>query len=185
MTNNNDETARSGAEVSLMCWILLIFNCIFSTYVLKYNPKIGEYHVWLCLVLGVLYAFVTVFIIVWGIKRLIRNKSGKRIIIGVIILAAFAGVMWTHTVWPYYKDVIGGSKKVITDSYLVASDKIYFLDNAGKEVYLPISEDISRELKNRESYEYNVKTNLIRYYRDITIVYYPESRVIISIVVDE
>ena len=180
MKNDNYKMSKSGS-VSFMCSILALFNGIFSAYVLNYNPKIGEYHIWLCSILGVLLAIFTVFIIIWCIKLLKRNEPSKRIIICIVMLAIFTGAMWTHTVWPYYKDIIGGSKIVITDSYLVASDKLYFLDDGGNEVDLPISEDISNELWARENYEYIVETNLIKYYDKIAITYFPESRVIISI----
>jgi len=184
MKNNNDKVSKSGL-ISFMCSVLALINGIFSAYVLNHNPKIGEYHIWLCSILGVLLVIFTVFIIIWCIKLLKGNDASKRIIICIVMLAALTGVMWTHTVWPYYKDIMGGSKIVITDSYLVASDKLYFLDDSGNEVYLPVSEDISNELRNRENYEYIVETNLIKYYDKITITYFPESRVIISIITEK
>lgn len=183
MKNNDNKTPKSGS-LSLMCSILVLFNGIFSTYVLNYNPKIGEYHIWLCSILGVLLAAFTVFVIIWCVKLIKRNDTGKKIIICIITLVAFAGVMWTHTAWPYYKDIINGSKIVITDSYLVASDKLYFLDDGGNEVDLPVSEDISNELRARENYEYIEETNLIKYYDKITITYFPESKVIINILTE-
>lgn len=68
-----------------------------------------------------------------------------------------------------------------TDSYLVVRDYLHFLDNEGNEVRLTIPEDTASELRAKENYEYDYENNLLKYYDKITVTYFPESKVIISI----
>ncbi|MDE7281860.1 MAG: hypothetical protein K2N36_09010 [Ruminiclostridium sp.] len=158
----------------------MLINGVFSVYVVNYKPKIGEWHLWLCSGLGVLPAVLTVSVVVWGVKQLIKGRGSKKITVTVTVLAVLMGIMWTYISIPYYKDIIGGSKTVTTDSWLVVIDKLYFLDDKGGKVALTIPSDTAKEFREKENYEYDKENNLLKYYDKITITYFPESGVIIN-----
>lgn len=183
MGNNTDEkkhnqSANSSAPLALS--VLMLVNGVFSVYVVNYNPKIGEWHIWLCSGLGVLLAVLAVSVVVWGVKQLKKGRGIKKITVAVTVLAVLMGIMWTFTSLPYYKDFIGGSKTVTTDSWLVVIDKLYFLDDEGDTVILTIPTDTAKEFRAKENYEYDYDNNLLKYYDKITVTYFPESKVIIS-----
>ncbi len=180
---NDKKTSSINSRVFLANSILLLLNAVFSAYVLNYKPKIGEYHVWLCSVLEVLLAVFTVWTVVLCIRVLIKKAGGKKYAIAVMMLTIIMGVMWTLTSLPYCKDFIGGSKTVTTDSYLVVIDELQFLDE-GNRVELMIPEDTAEKLRAKENYEYDFENNLLKYYDKITVTYFPESKVVISILAE-
>lgn len=183
MENNTEEkkTSSKNSLISLASSVLVLFNGIFTAYVVNYKPKIGEYHIWLCSALGVLLALFTVWTVVWCIRSLKKGEGSKTMLVLLIVLALLMGIMWTYIAVPYYKDFIGGSRTVTTDSYLVVRDYLHFLDNEGNEVRLTIPEDTASELWAKENYEYDYENNLLKYYDKITVTYFPESKVIIGI----
>ncbi len=73
----------------------------------------------------------------------------------------------------------------MTDSYLVVVDHLYFLDDEGNEVTLTITKDTANELRANENYEYDSENNLLKYYDKMTVTYFPESNVIVSISIEE
>lgn len=183
MRNNTEKKEHYQSENSstpLALSVLMLMNGVFSVYVVNYKPKIGEWHIWLCSGLGVLLAVLTVSVVVWGVKQLKKGRGSKKITIVIIVLAVLMGIMWTFTSLPYYKDFMGGSKTVTTDSWLVVIDRLYFLDNEGNTVNLTIPTDTANEYREKENYEYDYDNNLLKYYDKITVTYFPESKVIIS-----
>ena len=130
MGNNTDEKKSSkNSSISLASSVLVLFNGIFTAYVVNYKPKIGEYHVWICSALGVLLALFTVWTVVWCIRSLKKGGGSKTMLVLLIVLALLMGIMWTYISVPYYKDFIGGSRTVTVDSYLEVHDSLYFLDD--------------------------------------------------------
>ena len=174
----HNQSANSSTPLALS--VLMLINGVFSVYVVNYKPKIGEWHLWLCSGLGVLLAVLTVSVVVWGVKQLKKGRGSKKITITITVLAILMGIMWTFTSLPYYKDFIGGSKTVTTDSWLVVIDRLYFLDDEGDTVILTIPTDTAKEFRAKENYEYDYDNNLLKYYDKITVTYFPESKVIIS-----
>lgn len=182
MGNNIDENKKSSnnSMITLMSSLLVLLNGIFTAYVLNYKPKTGEYHIRICSLLGMIITLYTVWVVVWCVRQLKRGAGGKPMTAVLMAISVLMGVMWTYYSLPYYKDLIGGSKKVTTDSYLVVYDDLYFLDNEGNKVQLTISKDTAEEFRAKENYEYDYENNLLKYYDKITVAYYPESGVIIS-----
>lgn len=174
----HNQSANSSTPLALS--VLMLFNGVFSVYVVNYKPKTGEWHLWLCSGLGVLLAVLTVSVVVWGVKQLKKGRGSKKITVTVTVLAVLMGIMWTFTSLPYYKDFICGSKTVTTDSWLVVIDELYFLDDEGDTVILTIPSDTAKEFREKENYEYDYENNLLKYYDKITVTYFPESKVIIS-----
>lgn len=184
MENNTEEkkTPSKNSSISLASSVLVLFNGIFTAYVVNFKPKIGEYHIRLCSALGVLLALFTVWTVVWCIRSLKKGEGSKTMLVLLIALALLMGITWTYTAaLHYYKDFIGGSRTVTTDSYLVVHDNLHFLDNEGNEVRLTIPKDTASELWAKENYEYDYENNLLKYYDKITVTYFPESKVIISV----
>ena len=101
----------------------------------------------------------------------------------VFVVLVFA--LWIDSTFPYYKDLIGGSKTVTTDSYLVVWDNLYFLEDDGNEIKLTIPTDKASEFRAKENYEYDFENNLLKYYDKITVTYFPNSKVIISALSEE
>ena len=186
MKSDTDKRKATSKNISFaLVWaVLALLNGIFSAYVLNYEPKIGRYHIRICSILGVLLTLFTI----WGAALCIRyikmKKQAKSAAVMMIIFILMC-LMWTHTVLPYYKDLAGSSKTVTTNSYLVVHDNLYFLDDEGNEVKLIIPDDTADELRPKENYEYDSENNLLKYYSEMTVTYYPESKVIISISAEE
>lgn len=174
----HNQSANSSTPLAIS--VLALINGVFSVYVANYKPKIGEWHIWLCSGLGVLLAVITVSVVVWGVEQLRKGRGSKKITIAVTALAVLIGIMWTDISIPYYKDIIGGSKTITTDSWLVVIDKLYFLDDEGNTVNLTIPTDTAKEYREKESYEYDHDNNLLKYHDQITVTYFPESKIIIS-----
>lgn len=174
---NKDHSENSFSP--LVCSILMLVNGVFSVYVYNYKPKMGEWHLWLCIGLDILLILITAAVVVWSVKKLKKGGS-KKIAVSVMVLAVLIGTMWTYISIPYYKDFIGGSKTVTTDSWLVVIEKLYFLDDKGGTVTLTIPSDTAKVFREKESYEYDQENNLLKYYDKITITYFPESKVIIN-----
>ena len=158
--------------------ILMLVNGVFSVYVFNYKPKIGEWHLWLCIGLDILLILLTAAVVLWGVKQL--KKGGKKIAVAVMVLAVLMGIMWTYISIPYYKDLIGGNKTITTDSWLVVMDRLYFLDDEGDTVILTVPSDTAKEFREKENYEYDYENNLLKYYDKITITYFPKSGIIVS-----
>ncbi len=182
---DNQNTSSQNNMSALIISVLALLNGVFSAYVLNYKPKIGEYHIWLCTILGVLLALFTIWGVAWCIRQLQKKCSAPKITIPLMIITILMGIMWTRTALPYYKDLAGSSKTVMTDSYLVVVDHLYFLDDEGNEVTLTITKDTANELKAKENYEYDSENNLLKYYDKMTVTYFPESKVIVSISIEE
>lgn len=181
MGNTEEKRAPKYVQISLVCSGLVILNGVFSAYVVNYKPKVGEYHIWLCSALGVLLLLFTVWAVAVCVKLLKDGGVGRGLTVAVMTLAILMGIMWTYTAIPYYRDIIGGSTTVTTDSFLVVFDELYFLDNNGDKVNLTIPGDTADELWAKENYEYDHENNLLKYYDKMTAVYFPESGVIISV----
>lgn len=181
MGNTEEKRAPKYVQISLVCSGLVILNGVFSAYVVNYKPKVGEYHIWLCSALGVLLLLFTVWAVAVCVKLLKDGGVGRGLTVTVMTLAILMGIMWTYTAIPYYRDIIGGSTTVTTDSFLVVFDELYFLDNNGDKVNLTIPGDTADELWAKENYEYDHENNLLKYYDKMTAVYFPESGVIISV----
>lgn len=181
MGNTEEKRAPKYVQISLVCSGLVILNGVFSAYVVNYKPKVGEYHIWLCSALGVLLAVYTAWVVAVCVRLLKDGGAGRGLTVAVMTLAVLMGIMWTYTAIPYYKDIIGGSTTVTTDSFLVVFDELYFLDNNGDKVNLTIPGDTADELWAKENYEYDHENNLLKYYDKMTAVYFPESGVIISV----
>ncbi|MBQ3162856.1 MAG: hypothetical protein IJC04_12135 [Oscillospiraceae bacterium] len=182
--NSNSDIKQPQSSIGLIIFLNMIFNAVFSVYVLNYQPKIGEYHILICSILGILIVLFTILGLVWCIKDLKNKNSNRKITISVMLITALMGVMWSHTALPYLKDLIGGSKTVTTDSYLVVIDTLYFLDDEGNDVNLTIPAVSANELKSKDNYEYDYENNLLKYYDKMSIDYFPESKVINSISVE-
>lgn len=182
MENNTDENRKTSNNsiITLMSSMLVLLNSIFTAYVLNYKPKTGGYHIWICSFLGIIVMLFTVWVVVVCVRLLKRGEGSKKLTAALMVISVLMGVMWTYTSLPYCKDLLGGSKTVTTDSYLVVYDDLYFLDNEGNKAELTIPEDTAREFRAKENYEYDFENNLLKYYDKITVTYYPESKVIIS-----
>lgn len=187
MDNNAEKKKTSSADIrfTLVYSFTILLNGVFSAYVLNYKPKIGSYHIWICSALGLL---LTVFS-VWGVAECIillkKGTGNKKITVTVLVLMVFVFALWISTAIPYFKDLIGGSKTVTTDSYLVVMDKLYFLDDNGDKMTLIIPADTAKEFRAKENYEYDYENNLLKYYDKITLTYFPNSGVIISALPEE
>lgn len=103
MENNTEEkkTSSKNSLISLASSVLVLFNGIFTAYVIV-NPKIGEYHIWLCSALGVLLALFTVWTVVWCIRSLKKGEGGKTML--VHSTCAFNG----HNVDVYRRAILQG-----------------------------------------------------------------------------
>lgn len=181
MKNNTEKKASKYGLISLVTSGLALFNGVFSAYTVNYKPKVGGYHIWLCSAIGVVFAVFTVWAVIMCVRLLKNGGAGRGLTAAAMVIVALMGIMWTYTAIPYYKDIMGGSKTVITDSFLVVHDTLYFLDNEGGRVSLTIPTDTAGELRAMENYEYDKENNLLKYYDKMTAVYFPESGVIISV----
>lgn len=179
--NSANKQSQSSIGLTTIICLNLIFNAVFSAYVLNYQPKIGKYHILICSILGILIVLFAILGIVWCVKDLKNQNSNKKLTIGVMLITILMGVMWSHTAIPYLKDLMGGSKTVTTDSYLVVIDTLFFLDDEGNDVNLTIPAASADELKSKDNYEYDYENNLLKYYDKMSVDYFPESKVIISI----
>lgn len=157
---------------------LSVFYAVISAYVVNYRLKIGTYHVWLCSAVGAAAVVFSVWAIILCAGLLIRKKGKKGYNICVLVLALFLLLMGADSTLPYCRDLIGGKTTVKTNSYLVVRDKLYFLDDNGSEVALVIPKETADELRSKENYEYDSENNLLRYYKSMTVTYYPNSGVI-------
>lgn len=186
MENYEDKRKNISAnnQISLITSGLLIFNGVYSAYVLNYKPKVGAYHIWICSILGILLIIFSMWAFVKGVG-LLKREEKKGVTITVLIIITLMFAMWTNQTIPYYKDFVGGSRTITTDSYLVVHDKLYFIDNDGIEMQLIIPKDTAEEFRAKENYEYDYKKNLLKYYDKITLTYYPNSKVIISAIAED
>lgn len=181
MENNTEKKASKYGLISLVCSLSALFNGVFSAYVVNHKPKVGGYHIWLCSAIGAVFAAFTVWAVITCVKQLKNGGAGRGLTAAAMVIVALMGIMWTYMTVPYYKDLIGGSTTVTTDSFLVVFDELYFLDNNGDKVSLTIPADTAEELRAMENYEYDHENNLLKYYDKMTAVYFPESGVIISV----
>ena len=148
---------------------------------INYRPKIGSFHILLCVIIGIVLAVFYVWTIAGSIKMLVKKEGKKGYLIIIILLGLVLLVMGTDSTLPYCKDLGTGSRSVTAGSYLTVRDNLYFLDDTGDEVVLKIPADIADDLRERESYEYDAENNLLKHYDPVTVVYYPNSKVIVSI----
>lgn len=186
--NNNAEkkkTSSVNSRISLVISGTMLLNGVFSAYVLNYKPKIGSYHIWICSALGLLLTVFSVWGVVQCVTVLKKGTDNKKLTAFLLVFVVFVFALWIHTAIPYYKDLIGGSKTVTTDSYLVVMDKLYFLDDNGDKMTLIIQADTAKEFRAKENYEYDYENNLLKYYDKITLTYFPNSGVIISALPEE
>lgn len=187
MDNNAEEknTSSVNSRISLVFSCTMLLNGVFSAYVVNYKPKIGSYHIWICSALGLL---LTVFS-VWGVAECIillkKGTGNKKLTVTALVFVVLLFALWISTAIPYFKDLIGGSKTVTTNSYLVVMDKLYFLDDNGDKMTLIIPADTAKEFRAKENYEYDYENNLLKYYDKITVTYFPNSGVIISALPEE
>ena len=114
--SDNKTTSSYGNMASLISSVLMLLNGVFSAYVLNYKPKIGEYHIWLCTILGVLLALTTILGIIWCIQQFRKDRCAPKLTIVLLVLVILMGGMWTRVALPYYKDLAGNSKTVVTDN---------------------------------------------------------------------
>ena len=179
MDDKDSQEKKISASQQFVMYGLLILNAVFSAYVLNYTPKIGAFHLAICTAFGLVLVIFSIFAAVKCISMLIK-KNGKRginiILLILVVLLAASGI---PSIIPYGIDFFGESKTVSTDEYLVVRDHLYFRDNEGNDIYLVIPDDMAKEFRSKENYEYDHEKNLLKYYEPITITYYPNSKVII------
>ncbi len=108
---DNQNTSSQNNMSALIISVLALLNGVFSAYVLNYKPKIGEYHIWLCTILGVLLALFTVLGVVWCVRQLKKKCSAPKITIPLMIITILMGIMWTRTVLPYIKTLQAAAKQ--------------------------------------------------------------------------
>ena len=183
MNNDAEEKNISSVNSSLPPVIfsgMLLLNGVFSAYVGNYKPKIGFHHIWICSALGVLLTVFSVWGVVQCVTLLKKSTDNKKLTAIVLVVVVLVFALWIGTAFPYCKDLIGGSKTVTTDSYLVVLDNLYFLNDDGDEIKLTIPTDTASEFRAKDNYEYDFENNLLKYYDKITVTYFPNSKVIIS-----
>ena len=187
MNNDAEEKNTSSVNSSLSFVIsgTMLLNAVFSAYVVNYKPKIGFHHIWICSALGVLLTVFSVWGVVQCVNLLKKNTDNKKITAFFLVFVVLVFALWIDSTFPYYKDLIGGSKTVTTDSYLVVWDNLYFLEDDGNEIKLTIPTDKASEFRAKENYEYDFENNLLKYYDKITVTYFPNSKVIISALSEE
>lgn len=159
---------------------LSVFIAVNETYVNRYQPKVGAYHLYLCSAFGVLLAVFCVFAAVMTILDMKKKERNLGIDIGILILTAFLLWLGVTCALPYWKDVIGGSRQVTTDRYLVSRDKLTFFDE-GFEVTMKIPGDKAEEYRSGKALEYDNVHNVMIYEEPVSVSYYPESKVLISL----
>ena len=180
MEPQEKEDKKTYISGQVMVCALLILNAVHSAYVVNYTPKIGAFHITLCTVFGIILIIYSIWAIAKCISMLIKKEGRKGVIIILLILTVLLAVMGVSSVIPYGIDFLGESKTVTTDEYLVVKDHLYFRDNDGNDVTLVIPEDMAREFRSKENYEYDQEKNLLKYYDEITVTYYPNSKVLIQ-----
>lgn len=166
---------------NLLPGLLSIFIAIYSAYVINYKPKVGSYHIFLCIAFGILLVLFSIWAVVNCIIFLIKKKERKIIISLLLIMTICLLIFGTIDSFPYCKDLFEGSKTITTDSYLVISDQLRFLDENNNEVKLIIPAEKAEEFRSNENYEYDFANNLLNYYDPITVTYYPNSGTIVDL----
>lgn len=147
--------------------------------------KVGAYHIWLCAGLSVLAMLAVTGMIVWCIRMLRIDKPTWKFTAAVMVLTILLGAMWFPDSVSFFRDIASGSRTVTTDSYLVASKHLYFLDEDGAEVTLRLPEETAAAFRNNENYAYDAELNQLRYYRPISVTYYPNSGIIAEAYITE
>ena len=66
---------------NLLPGLLSIFIAINSAYVINYKPKVGSYHIYLCIAFGILLVLFSIWAVVNCIIFLIKKKERKIIIL--------------------------------------------------------------------------------------------------------
>lgn len=180
MEAKEKEDKKAYISGQVMLCALMILNAVHSAYVINYTPKIGAFHITLCTVFGIILIIYSIWAVVKCISMLIKKEGKNGFIIVLLILTVFLAVMGVPSVIPYGIDFLGESKTVTTDEYLVVRDYLYFRDDDGNDVALLIPEDMAKEFRSKENYEYDPEKNLLKYHDKITVTYYPNSKVLIQ-----
>ena len=180
MESKEKEDKKTYISEQVMIFALMILNAVHSAYVINYTPKTGAFHIILCTVFGVILIVYSIWAVVKCISMLINKEGRKGFVIALLILTVLLAAMGVTSVIPYGIDFLGESKTVTTDEYLVVRDHLYFRDNDGNDVTLVIPEDMANEFRSKENYEYDPEKNLLKYHDDITVTYYPNSKVLIQ-----
>lgn len=173
------EKEKKASAFSFIPIGISVFIAVNETYLNRYQPKVGAYHLYLCSAFGILlvvFMIAAAILIIADMRKKARNPG---INIGLLILTVFVLFLGITEALPYWKDIFAGNRQVTTGSYLVIKDKLTFLDE-GAEVTVKIPGDKAEEYRSRESIGYDKENNLLIHKEPVSVSYYPNSHVLID-----
>ncbi|MCM1505919.1 MAG: hypothetical protein NC177_02110 [Ruminococcus flavefaciens] len=179
---------KSIDKYSLLCALFNLVSGIIIFYVNNVKIKTGIYHLYLVTLLLVVSTVMIIYMTVIYFRKLKKiEKYRKRyFILNTICVLLFA--LHCITCISYTADIFSGEKTIVTSEYSTLWDYFY-TEIDGEEIHLDMPDETLNILRDNDYIDgeeiFDFNTSTYRYKKKAHVIYYPHSKVLKEVFVEE